>query len=128
DRLIVLVRGVAGPVATGGDDLADDQAVHPVEGADAPEVADLAGHVPAAANLDRDVLGADQGDGVLGGRHGGGQGEAPALRGGDGQLGADGGVEHVGRGGEHVGAAAQGVALPADGDLAAAAERHHHHL
>src|SRR5699024_8984599 len=55
DGRIVLVGRVAGPVAAGGDDLAGDEAVHPVEGADGPEVAHQAGHVPAAADLDRHV-------------------------------------------------------------------------
>src|SRR5699024_2429807 len=86
DRLVVLVRGVAGPVAAGGDDLAGDERVHLVEGAAGAEVAHHAGHVPAAADLDGDVLGADQRDRVGAGRHRGGEGEAAAARRGDRQL------------------------------------------
>src|SRR5699024_13552 len=120
--LVVLVGGVAGPVAAGGDALAGDQAVAVVEGADGSEIAHLAGHVAAAADLDRDVLGADQRDRVRGGGHRRGQREASAVYGGDGQLGADGRVEHIGGGGEHVAAATQGVAVAVDRDGAAAAE------
>ena len=92
--LVVLVRGVARPVAAGGDDLARDQRVG-LEDACGAEVVHLPAAVARAAQLDRDVGGGDAAVGERALRPGAADRE-PALAGDHVGL-VDAEVDHVGR-------------------------------
>ena len=118
----MLVGRVGGPVTAGSDDLAGQQ----VGGGDALDgqgvVVDLARAVAGAAQVDADLPLGVVGDGDVAGGDRGGEGEAPAAGGGDGQALAASDVQVVGDAGEDAAAALQLEGLPVDLDGRAAGE------
>ena len=119
------MRGVARPVAAGGDDLARDQRVG-LESACGAEVVHLPAAVAGAAQLDGDVGGGDAP--VRERRSGAGTADREPALAGDHVVLVDADVDHVGRPVENRCARRQFERLAVALDGAAAGQRQDHHL